>query len=530
MKIAQYLEDHGSRDNAALEYERLLLLAADLGNTDVQIVAAESLAVLSWDESDTRSTRTFLRFAGEQLVDGTDRESRVMGQLWLARVQQIEGDLPGAVRTAQRALSDARELDSTRLILGALQDLAGYYETAGELARCCDTKDELADLLEADGQILASADAHRSSGTIASNNRMYVRALLSLLSAIELYRFAGSPASAAEVLFRAGVVRAKMDDLSGARSDLEQAVAEFEALGDASGAGHALTELGYVLELTGDTRQSISSFEQALAMATEQGGFDAITKNQYALARLYLGTDEPQKAASLLRSAVAGYADRGELLLEGDALADLAYALSESGDVAGARGAYLRAIERYASTDDRASEGLALVNLGRVEARSGDLEPGLARMERGCSVLCEAGHAGCATRLRAWLSVARVAGQRESARNAADALAVRGETARERLLAGAIYSRLSHPLEVGGHGVVATEVGEGSSGESAGLVPGDVIVRYDGAPVDEVKAFVQAVAQTAGGEDVGVGVLRGDEHLQLVAAGGRLGVMVSNLP
>ena len=100
-----------------------------------------------------------------------------------------------------------------------------------------------------------------------------------------------------------------------------------------------------------------------------------------------------------------------------------------------------------------------------------------------------------------------------------------------------------------GKGILVTEVTEDSAAEKAGLKQDDIIVEYDGKPVEEVGSFRSRVASTAPGTKVDMAVVRKGKRiektailgtlpgeLERTAAGGRpgeapgkLGITVQNL-
>ncbi len=62
------------------------------------------------------------------------------------------------------------------------------------------------------------------------------------------------------------------------------------------------------------------------------------------------------------------------------------------------------------------------------------------------------------------------------------------------------------------HGALVADVTAGGPAEKAGLKPGDVILRFDGKPVDEMRRLPRVVAETAIGKSVDVVVWRNGER------------------
>ncbi len=72
------------------------------------------------------------------------------------------------------------------------------------------------------------------------------------------------------------------------------------------------------------------------------------------------------------------------------------------------------------------------------------------------------------------------------------------------------------------HGALVADVTEGGPAEAAGLEPGDVIVRFDGRDVPEMRDLPKIVAETAVGSDVDVVVIRNGEEVSVPVTLGRL--------
>lgn len=530
VRIAEHTADLGMREAAVTEHTRLLEAAADTGNRQIQIDAATELAQLWRTEGETRPVEALTQLAGDLYGRDDDPELRTSGLLWLALSRDYAGDLDGAVRHAQQALAEARELGSRRLEVESLVTLAEYHGRLGDLDRQGVALDQAAALMAEDGLVLEAANTHRDAADIRAEQRHWEAALVSYERSIPLYEEAASPASAADSQYRAGLARRQLGDAEGAQADLGAAASRLETLGVDRDRCRVLVDLALMAEDAGESGPAIELLERARTLADEHGDAEQAARARFALGRLFSELEQLEEATRFLNEAVTGYSELEMPLDEGEVLRELGAVLSARGDHAGAREIYLDAIDRFAREGDPIYEGVATVELGWKEVEAGEYEGGLDRVERGCTLLCETGDILCPQGLRGWLHRAWEIGQRESAHRAAAALAFHGETADARFRARAAVVRLEHPADVGGSGLVASEVQPGSNAEATGILEGDVIVTYDGTPVDDLEAFISTVTQTDGRPEIGLLVLRGDDRVQLIARGGRLGVTVTRLP
>jgi len=74
------------------------------------------------------------------------------------------------------------------------------------------------------------------------------------------------------------------------------------------------------------------------------------------------------------------------------------------------------------------------------------------------------------------------------------------------------------------NGILVTRVDAGSQAESAGLVRGDVLIAYDGKPLQSLAHLDQLTAATPASRSLVVRALRGHKAIELRFRGGRLGI------
>jgi hypothetical protein len=97
--------------------------------------------------------------------------------------------------------------------------------------------------------------------------------------------------------------------------------------------------------------------------------------------------------------------------------------------------------------------------------------------------------------------------------------------------AHAVVSLVKTSEEHRHNGLIVTNIGPGSQGARAGMVRGDVLLRYDGVEIDRVETLRHLEKRhTQGGEvsrTVSIDAARGSEDLSFEVHGGRLGITVS---
>lgn len=529
-RIAEGAAEREDHDAAVAEYTILLEAAAAANDRQAQIDAANELAGLWRSEKASVPMEALTRHTGDLYRQSEDPELHASGLLWIALSRDWAGDLDGAVKYAEKALAQGRSLNSPVVQLESHLALADYHDKRGEPDRQASSLDAAAALLEAEGRLLESAEAHFDAARLRSDQRRWAEALASYERARPLFEGADAPRQAAGCLYQAGQARGHLGDAEGAMADMEGALALLEVSGDEQASGRVLYDLGWLAIEHGDHGRALELCERALAAARVTDDRELLAGCHHQLGHLAYREDQLEEAARHLTRAADEYAELGLPLDQGDALDDLGTVLSKRGERAAAREARLSAADVYSVGGDRVREGTTLVAVGAAEVEDGSTTSGLDHMRRGCTLLCEAGDSSCPWNLHRWLAAAWNEGDRSQARRAAAVLAHHGDTSEVRLRARASLVRLHHPVEVGGRGLLASQIQPGSNAEATGIQEGDVIVSYDGAPAVDHEEFATTVAATAGRPQVQLLVLRGEDRIWLTARGGRLGLTVTRLP
>ncbi|MFI6644599.1 BTAD domain-containing putative transcriptional regulator [Streptomyces sp. NPDC050504] len=200
---------------------------------------------------------------------------------------------------------------------------------------------------------------------------------------------------------------------------LEQALAEFRALGERFGISFALTELADRIAVRGEYAAACEHYEQAIAVVTEVGGTEDIIQMRSRQAQLYwlLGDEEASGAAV---AEAQRYAER---VTWPGALAVLALSKAELARWGGrpdeARGQLGIATQLLGAEAEQANiRAVTQDLLGRL---ADDLDEARAHHAAACAAAAEAGHAPLIA--RALVGVADLALRRDDPEQAARLLA-----------------------------------------------------------------------------------------------------------
>ena len=156
------------------------------------------------------------------------------------------------------------------------------------------------------------------------------------------------------------------------------AVQAAQRLGDRLGEANALSDLGIVRRLTGDSPGAARALEQALGIYRDLGDRLGEANALLSLGNVRRLTDDFPGAARALEQALGIYRDLGDRLGEANALLYLGLVRRLTGDYPGAARALEQALGMYRDLGDRLGEANALEYLGDVQWLTGDY-PGAAR-------------------------------------------------------------------------------------------------------------------------------------------------------
>jgi tetratricopeptide (TPR) repeat protein len=140
-------------------------------------------------------------------------------------------------------------------------------------------------------------------------------------------------------------------------------------------------DLGEVLEAQGDLSGARSQFEQALAIAQKIGASVNSAETQEELAHLAIEENHPEQAEGLLRIAIAEFDKEKSDPDSSSAYTLLSRALLRQGKLDEARQAALRGDQLSLTSSDPALKLLAAIQLARVEmasAENGKADPAAA--------------------------------------------------------------------------------------------------------------------------------------------------------
>ena len=290
------------------------------------------------------------------------------------------GKYQQAIETYERALNLLEGLGEHNKAGAVFNNMAIAFENKGNLDRAEHlyraAKVEFEQAGDVNNQITAAgniADILYLRGNLAGADKLYQEAL----------RIASSvDSSEPYLLSRLANLDLSRGRVQDARRFAQQAVDGYQATqGTYQYLTAAMLDLGEVLEAQGDLSGARSQFEQALAIAQKIGASVNSAETQEELAHLAIEENHPEQAEGLLRIAIAEFDKEKSDPDSSSAYTLLSRALLRQGKLDEARQAALRGDQLSLTSSDPALKLLAAIQLARVEmasAENGKADPAAA--------------------------------------------------------------------------------------------------------------------------------------------------------
>jgi tetratricopeptide (TPR) repeat protein/transcriptional regulator with XRE-family HTH domain len=214
------------------------------------------------------------------------------------------------------------------------------------------------------------------------------------MAAIKATQHLGDRLGQADALTDLGDVRRMMGDSPAAAQDLEQALGIYRDLGDRLGQANALSSLGVLRRMTGEYPAAAQALDQALGIYRDLG--DRLGQ---ALALIPLGdmrrmTGEYPAAAQALDQALGIFRDLGDRLGQPQALIYLADVRRMTGDFPAAARDLEQALGIYRDLGRRMGQANVLTSLGPVWRATGEYPAAAQALDQALGIYRELGDRG----------------------------------------------------------------------------------------------------------------------------------------
>ena len=219
----------------------------------------------------------------------------------------------------------------------------------------------------------------------------WTEAITRHIAAVQAARHLGDRLGQANALTNLGVMRLVTGDSPAAAQALEQALGIYRDLGDRLGQANALTNLGVMRRLTGDYPAAAQAHEQAIGIYRDLGDRLGQANALTDLGDVRRVTGDYPAAAQALEQALGIYRDLGDRLGQANALNRLGVVRVMTGDYPAAAQALEQALGIYRDLGDRLGQANALNRLGDVRRLTGDYPAAAQALEQALGVYRDLG-------------------------------------------------------------------------------------------------------------------------------------------
>jgi tetratricopeptide (TPR) repeat protein len=291
----------------------------------------------------------------------------------LAGLLRRDGPWTDAIARHTNAIQSAQHIGDQLGQANALHDLGGVRRHTGDLLGAARDLEQALSIYRDLGNRLGQANALHDLGAVWRLRGDHLGAAQNQEQALSIFRDLGDQLGQANALYWLGIVRRVMDDYPGAAQAEEQALNIYRDLGHRVGQGHALNELGIGRLMTGDYPGASRILEQALSIYRDLGDQFGQTTALHDLGVVRRATGDYSGASRILEQALNICQEIGNRLGEADALHDLGVVRRLTGDYPGAAQAEEQALSIYRDLGHRGSEAEILNERGTLHRVSGEL-------------------------------------------------------------------------------------------------------------------------------------------------------------
>jgi Tfp pilus assembly protein PilF/TolB-like protein len=277
---------------------------------NAKFLQAKALLQQCWalrNLGDMNRARSTGEQAGSTLAAAGDFRGQAKSLTCVANVFADQGNVAEARAMHEKALALARQIGAEGDIAGALINIGNLLAAQQDL--------DASDAQYHEASELAVRIGDRYDALIAENNLAanlmlqgdFVGAKTILEALLETALQTGDQASVVDVLANLGTISYFEGDLVVARKDLEDSLIRSRELGMKSKTASSLVTRGEILLAQDDLPEAAKNYNESLAIRTQLGEKGSIASSQVSLAALALEQNQPAKAESLARTAVAEF-------------------------------------------------------------------------------------------------------------------------------------------------------------------------------------------------------------------------------
>jgi CHAT domain-containing protein len=301
---------------------------------------------------------------------GDERGLAICLQL-IGGIERLEGSYPEAEVHYNDALRHAENAGDQARVSYVLNNLAGLFVAQDRFTEAAEMLNGCLEIDRREG-ITTDAAPYQNLGIIYAMQGDHARALQSFLAALAIYEKSGKTNKIALTHYNLGELQLKQGNYAAARRELTEGRRLGEESGDQYVIFQALGDLGRLQEIEGDTAAARASIGTALELCRKSGFKVCIGESEVLLGDLHAAHAELEEAASAYSAARDTFTGLNDPYNTGRALRGLANVARLRSDFAAAAGLAAQAAELAAGVSDPDGEWESRALLALTAADSGD--------------------------------------------------------------------------------------------------------------------------------------------------------------
>lgn len=254
--------------------------------------------------------------------------------------------------------------------------------------------------------LIDEAAAQRLIGLVAIQRNQYDLALQALSKAATIFEQAEEYLLLAKITADIGNVKQYQSEYSIALTFFYNALSFYQSLSDIEGVASQKHNIGIVLEKMGQFDAALDAFNESLNIQRQQNDIRGISRTLYIIAEIYRDLGDLDRALAFFKDALAISLQLGIKSSVAHANAKIGIVLKQQMEFAEAQKYLQDAIVLFTELNAPRDTDLVLANIGEVMVGRGDVENGIAQIEKTLSRAIERKNSSLITEIR--LVLARV--------------------------------------------------------------------------------------------------------------------------
>jgi CHAT domain-containing protein/tetratricopeptide (TPR) repeat protein len=310
----------------------------------------------------------------------SDREDEAQALINIGEVHLSLGETQMALDKFNEALPIKRAVGDKIGAAQALNNLGMVNRILGEMQKALDSYNEALSLIRAAGDRYGEASMLNNLGVlyrVSGDNR---KGLEKYNEALAIRRAIGDRSGEANALTNIGIIYRSLGESQNALDKFNEALLIKRSIGDRSGIATTLFSIGLIYQLLGDGQRALEKYSEALRIRQALGEKRGVAETLHGIAESYWSAGEMQKALDTLSEALVLRREVSDRIGEAATLLDIGTIHSYLGEVQKALETYNEVLPILRKLDNRPVLAQTFNNMAVIYTSIGETDKALEKL------------------------------------------------------------------------------------------------------------------------------------------------------